>query len=343
MFPKGDHPHIRYTFDRQTHIKYRRLMKTLNSCLQFDLSDPAKSRLHILEFYYRYGLRPTMTAFGVAKSTLYDWKNCFESHKGRLISLVPKSTRPHQTRKMTTDWRLVAFIKQMRVDHGNIGANMIKPFLDAYAEELKINSLARATIEKIIKRRHFTFESRVQVKRKTKFQKLRIRKSPKVRKPGYLQMDSITVYINQEKYLFMSVIDVFTKMALVKRVEALSAVNAVRVLQSFQVVCPYPIRKMQTDNGSEFLASFHQYLEERHIPHIFIYPRSPKINGIVERFNRTIQEECINRSDEIYYDVPAFESQLQKYLNWYNYQRPHYALGYLSPMQFINTKIPKSG
>jgi hypothetical protein len=317
-------------------------MKTLNSCLQFDSSDPAKSRLHILEFYYQYGLTPTLTAFGVKKSTLYDWKRVFEDNHGRLISLVPKSTRPHITRKMMTDWRLVEFIKQMRLKHGNIGSHIIKPFLDEYASSLGIPSVSYSNIEKVIKRRHLTFEVRTKHKRKNKYQKLRIRKSPRVRKPGYLQMDSITVYVNREKFLFMSVIDVLTKLALVRRVNALSAVNAKRVLEDYQSNCPYPIRKIQTDNGSEFLASFHQHLEEQHIPHVFIYPKSPKINGIVERFNRTVQEECINRSDEIYYDVPAFENKLKKYLNWYNYLRPHYALKYLSPMQYINTKIPKS-
>jgi transposase InsO family protein len=63
----------------------------------------------------------------------------------------------------------------------------------------------------------------------------------------------------------------------------------------------------------------------------------------VERFNRTIQEECIKRADELYYDENAFEKKLAKYLYWYNYKRPHCALGYVSPIQFINSSIPKSG
>lgn len=341
MKPKGDRPHLRYTFDRQTYIQYLRLMKTLDSCLKFDTSDPAKSRLHILEYYYKHGLRLTMDAFGVKKSTLYDWKKALEGSKGRLISLVPKSTRPYHSRRMTTDWRLVEFIKQMRQDRGNVGAHIIKPFLDTYAQEIGIKSLARATIEKVIKRRHFTFEERQTKKHQPKFQKLRTRKSPKVKKVGYIQMDSITVYINQEKFLFMSVIDVLSKFALVKRVKALSSVNARIVFQEYCQLCPYPVRKVQTDNGSEFLGKFHDYLEEHHIPHIFIYPKSPKINGVVERFNRTVQEECINRTDEIYYDLAAFDGKLQKYNHWYNTDRPHHALKYVSPVQFINHKIPK--
>ena len=156
-------------------------------------------------------------------------------------------------------------------------------------------------------------------------------------------MDSITVYINRVKFLFMSVIDILTKLALVKKVNALSFINARKVFQEFQSICPYGVRKVQTDNGSEFLARFHEYLEEQKIPHIFIYPRPPKNNGVVERFNRTVQEEFINRNDEIYYDLEAFEDKLTNYLNWYNTKRPHHSLKYMSPVQFINQQIPKCG
>jgi len=59
-----------------------------------------------------------------------------------------------------------------------------------------------------------TFEQKVYPpKAQNKFKKLRVRKSPKVTMPGFIQMDSIIVYINYEKHLFMSVIDIYTKFA----------------------------------------------------------------------------------------------------------------------------------
>ena len=42
------------------------------------------------------------------------------------------------------------------------------------------------------------------------------------------------------------------------------------------------------------LGSLDEYLKKRNIKHNFIYPRCPKINGFVERANRTLQEEFIN-------------------------------------------------
>lgn len=318
-------------------------MKALQDSLATEISDVAAFRIHVITHYYKYGLRATLDAFNLKQSTFYDWKWAYERNHWRVIALVPKKTTPKSVRKMETDWRLVEFIKQMRIEHGNIGKNMLKPFVNAYAKELDVATISETTIGKIIKRRNFTFKKKVYPqKQANKFKKLRTRKSPRVMRPGFIQMDSVVVYINQEKHLFMCVIDIFTKFAHVAYVENLKAQTAKNVLQAFQEVNPTNVYMVQTDNGSEFLGSFHEYLEEQRIRHLFIYPRSPKINAYIERFNRTIQEEFILRSDEIYYDTKAMTRKLTKYLFWYNYQRPHSSLKYLSPMSFIEMKVPKS-
>lgn len=317
---------------------YVALMKLISP----KLSDPAEFRLHVLDHYYKYGWKSARDAFDVPKSTLYDWKKTFELSGKKPFSLVPKSTRPHHSRTMTTDYRLVEFIKAMRMEYGNVGKDIIKPFLDEYAKQLGVESVGKTTVAKIVKRRRLTFEKRIKYKKVTKYSKLRSRKSPKVTKPGFVQMDSIVVYVDNHRYLFMSVIDIFTKYALVVRVDSLSSINAKKVFTAFRKENPANIHTLQTDNGSEFLAHFHKHLEEECITHKFIYPRLCKVNGVVERFNRTVQEECIRRSDELYYDLKEFEKRLTKYLYWYNNLRPHHALGYLSPVQFINSNIPKS-
>lgn len=321
---------------------YDRFMKTLANSFKFDLSDPAKFRLHVLEYYYQYGWKPTITAFKIGKSTLYDWKKRYEKSGKSLGSLVPNKTRPHHVRQMTTDWRLIQFIRQFRQTYGNIGERKLKIFLDEYAKELNIPPISSRTISKVIKRRHLYFDIPKKVKRRNKFSRYRSRKSPKPNFPGYVEIDSIVVYINNTRHNFMSCIDIYTKFAYVRKVNTLSSLQAKITFQAFQQLLPHPVHTIQTDNGSEFLGKFHQYLETRGIKHIFIYPRSPKLNGVVERFNRTVQEEFINRNDDIYYDLTAFQIKLAKYLNWYNYKRPHASLGYLSPMQFINQNFPKS-
>lgn len=317
-------------------------MKTLENSLHFDKSDPAKFRLHVLEHYYKYGWKPTVEAFKVGKSTLYDWKEQYEQSGKALLSLVPKKNRPKRVRQMTTDWRLIQFIREFREQHGNIGREKIKIFLDEYANELGISSMSHRTITKVIKRRNLFFDPLKKCKRKNKFSRDRSRKSPKVKAPGYVEMDSVVVYIDNIRHNFMCCIDIYTKFAHVRKVKTLSSLQSKLTFQEFLKLSPHSIHTVQTDNGSEFFKSFHQYLEEQNIKHQFIYPKSPKINGVVERFNRTIQEEFININDEIYFDLDKFQVKLSGYLDWYNNKRPHASLGYLSPMQFINNSFPES-
>ena len=339
----SDFKRVRYLRPKYSKKSYHILMKMIQDGLALEISDVAHFRIHVINHYYKYGLRSTLDAFKVKKSTFYDWRKTYETNGRRIINLVPHKTRPLHVRKMETDWRIITFIKEMRKEHGNIGKSMLKPFVDAYARKLGIKTLAESTIGKVIKRRHLTFEKKVYPqKQKNKFKKLRIRKSPKVTMPGFIQMDSIVVYINYEKHLFMSIIDIYTKFAHVVCVDNLSSSTAKRVFQEFEELSPTKAHIVQTDNGSEFLKSFHEYLEEQNIKHQFIYPGMPKINAFIERFNRTIQEEFILRNDEIYYDQEAFAKKLTDYLYWYNYKRPHASLKYVSPMIFIQTQIPKS-
>lgn len=339
----SDFKRVRYLRPKLSRKSYHIEMKALSDAMALEISDVAAFRIHVITHYYKYGLRPTLDAFNLKKSTFHEWKRTYERNGRRVIALVPQKTRPQHVRQMETDWRLVSFIKEMRKEHGNMGKSMLKPFVTAYAKKLNIAPIGETTIGKIIKRRHFTFEKKVYPqKQENKFKKLRTRKSPKVKTSGFVQMDSIVVYVNYEKHLFMSVIDIYTKFAHVTYVQDLSSKTARDVFKQFQELNPTPIHTVQTDNGSEFLKSFHIYLEEQKIKHQFIYPRMPKVNAFIERFNRTIQEECILRNDEIYYDQQAFAKKLQKYLYWYNYQRPHASLKYMSPMTFIQTLRPKS-
>jgi len=72
--------------------------------------------------------------------------------------------------------------------------------------------------------------------------------------------------------------------------------------EQFCALYPLKIKDWQTDNGSENLGEFDKTLQKAHIPHLFIYPRCPKINSIIERYNRTIQEEFIDNHLDIIHD-----------------------------------------
>lgn len=157
-------------------------------------------------------------------------------------------------------------------------------------------------------------------------------------------MDSITLYVNSRRYYFSSIIDAYSRFAFVTLVPSLSSKNTLQAFLEFKEKYPKKILTVQTDNGGEFLGEFHKFLIEENIKHELIYFRSPKINGVVERFNRTIQEEFINRSEEIFFDLKKFEEKMINYLNWYNFKRPHYSLNFQTPYSYLTkeTIIEKS-
>lgn len=332
---------VRYVLPKFSKSNYNALMKTIHNTFTFDLSDIAKYRFHILSFFYLHGLKATLDAFKVKKSTFYDWKKAYEFSGKRLSSLIPQSTRPKHLREMTTNWRLEAFIKTFREEYGNLSKEKIKPFLDEYARSLGIASYGATKIGKIIKRRNYFFDGKARCKKRKKPFHPRIKKTPKETKPGYLEMDSLTIYILGQKYYFITIIDIVTKLAWCKLTTSLSGRQAKLALEEFRQKCPYPIHTIQTDNGSEFLGEFHSYLEENQTLHQFIYLRSPKINGVVERFNRTIQDEFINRNDDLAINLVNFNQKMLKYLNWYNYRRPHCSLSLQAPITFINNYFKK--
>jgi transposase InsO family protein len=94
--------------------------------------------------------------------------------------------------------------------------------------------------------------------------------------------------------------------------------------------------EIQTDNGSEFLGEFKQFLETQKIKQLWNYPRSPKMNAYLERFNRTAQEEFIYQHQHLIRDnLQEFNQKLMRWLIWYNTERPHFSLDLKSPLEFV--------
>ena len=115
-----------------------------------------------------------------------------------------------------------------------------------------------------------------------------------------------------------------------------SSKAAADFFQKFQSVAPFTIKRIQTDNGSEFDYLFREYAEKQNIIHFHNYPRCPKMNAVVERFNRTIQEDFVDWNREIMVEkINGFNEKLIEWLLWYNTERPHQTLKQIPPMQYI--------
>jgi transposase InsO family protein len=319
----------RYILPYLTQGNYNTLMKLVSP----ELSNPAAFRLHVLKHYYKYGIGSAMDAFSLPRTTIYTWKRKYEVSAKSLSSLIPKSTRPHKTRKMTLSPQLVEFIRSMRVEYDHIGRAKIKYFLDEYAKEQELGSYGTTKIGLIIKRKGFNF-GRIRQKHKVRPLTLRVKRSPREATPGYIEMDTVHLWVLGKKYYFITALDVVTRFAWVSLAKSPSSRQATLAYQQFTKKYKHKVRVVQTDNGSEFLGEFQIYLEKESIKHEFIYPRSPKVNGYVERFNRTFKEEFLYKY-ELDIQNKAFNQKLTKYLVWYNTKRPHQSLNMKAPTEFM--------
>jgi putative transposase len=105
--------------------------------------------------------------------------------------------------------------------------------------------------------------------------------------------------------------------------------------ERFQSVYPREIVTWQSDNGAENLGEFDHQLKKDEILHLFSYPRCPKINAYIERYNRTIQEEFIDNHLDIIHDKELFNGELADYLIFYNTKRVHKSIGKKTPIDYL--------
>jgi len=112
-------------------------------------------------------------------------------------------------------------------------------------------------------------------------------------------------------------------------------------MNTFKNVAPLSLTHVQTDNGSEFMDHFEIYCAKENIIHFHAYPRTPKMQSEIERFNRTLSEAFIAYNKHLLaYDIDAFNKALMDWLLWYNTRRPHWSLGLISPLRYITNKLP---
>ena len=149
-------------------------------------------------------------------------------------------------------------------------------------------------------------------------------------------MDTIVKFINGIRRYIVTAIDLKSEFAFAFAYTTHSSASTTDFFQKFQSVAPFKIKRIQTDNGSEFDYLFREYAEKQNIVHFHNYPRCPKMNAVVERFNRTIQEDFIDWNREIMVErINGFNTKLIEWLLWYNTERPHQTLRQIPPMEYI--------
>lgn len=315
----------------------------LYSLRGFETSEIAKKRMNIIRFYNEYGEKAAKEAFGADRKLISKWKHLLNKHG--LKGLVPLSTRPHNLRRSEIPIEIINHIKALREAHPRLGKEKIKVLLDKYCKANKLKAISESTIGNIIKRHKFFYQASGRVyhnpsskwaeNRRKRTKRLRVRHSPKPQDFGYILSDTVERITDGVKDYFYSAIDAKLKFAATLNYKRLNSRNMNDFYQRFKIVYPGRIKTWQSDNGQENLGEFELALKQDSIPHYFIYPRCPRINTYIERYNRTIQEEFINNNLDIIHDKELFNQELSKYLIFYNTERPHKTLGLKSPIDYL--------
>ncbi len=144
----------------------------------------------------------------------------------------------------------------------------------------------------------------------------------------------------QRRLYQFTAIDDCTRIRVLKVYDRCNQRTAVQFIDDVLRRLPFRVLVVQTDNGAEFQLQFHWHLETRDIRHVYIRPRTPRLNGKVERSHRVDDEEFYQLLDQggISDDILLFNEKLREWEDYYNYHRPHGALGGQTPYERLVAK-----
>ena len=229
-----------------------------------------------------------------------------------------QSSRPKTFRK-PTDPELEKRIREMRFE--------TKRCTEAIYEQLKREGVkvSVSTVHRILDR------SRLLKKKSPYWRYHPPVERPKALKPGDLvEMDSIHLMISEKKRIYVLVlIDTYSRWAHARCFTKMNAATSSAFFREALKLAPFPFGMVQTDHGPEFGQWFVKDVKKDHR-----YTRigKPNDNAHIERFNRTLQEECLDQIDR---DVSKINRALKKYLAYYNNQRLHLGINAMIPMEMV--------
>lgn len=161
---------------------------------------------------------------------------------------------------------------------------------------------------------------------------------PSVRQPGDLvEVDTIH-YINtvtRQKVYITTVIDLYTRMAHAKVSSRIQPNSAVKAIMEAKAKFGFQFAVVQSDNGLEFGKEFTSDLQDLGITHRHTRVRQPNDNAHIERFNRTLREECIGHHWSSKLTSDDLTHKLIRYLDYYNHDRIHLGLQCRTPIQML--------
>lgn len=272
--------------------------------------------------YPRLSARSFCRAGEVPYATFSRWWAAWCRHDKK--ALVDRSRRPRRSPKALPGHALDI----IRKAHFKLGLGVKR--LHAYLKQAGLISCSLSSVYRVLRRAGAL--SRCRRRPKPHWQRY-----SKALPGERAQMDLL--YLPEGRYQLTLVDDcsrVLAATVLTRRTCAAVCEVLPRLLRSV----PFPIRCIQTDNGPEFSETLTGLLRRTGIRHVHIRPRTPHLNGKVERVQRTVREE--HWDGVVAGSVLEWEKGLQAYVRFYNNKRLHSALGYSAPLVYALERLPQA-
>lgn len=286
----------------------------------------------ILSFKETGSVSGTARSLNISRSTVYRWLKRSKSHSRYTNSYVfqglgRKSTKPKTIHYKLSSLEIEELVKIRNRKH--VGARKL-----VHVGQV---SASWRTIHRALKKQNL-ISKQVQYRR-PHFQNGKAMRPRNTTSLGYLQMDTKHVTPELSGLPFTcyeyAAIDILSRYKLAVILPDISDESASLALEFFLKWFPFKVKYLQTDNGLEYQRSFEQTCQKYNIKHYFIHKNSPNENAVIERSFRTDQDEFFYWLEDIPEHIGQLNEWLQKFINEYNTWRPHQALDYKTPQEFV--------
>lgn len=289
-----------------------------------------RRKLRVLDHARESGnVSQTCRYFGISRESFYQWKRAYAS-KGD-AGLINSKPCP-KNKALRTPPHVEEKILYLRRKY-HFGQHQIAWYLARY-HEIKISP---SGVYQVLLRNKLNRLPRNQRKRSvatTRYEK---------QVPGHhIQVDVKFLHFGKSdgkklKRFQYTAIDDATRIRVLKIYARHTQANAVDFIDHVLEKLPFRVHTIRTDNGHEFQTLFHWHVEDLGIRHVYIKPRSPHLNGKVERSHLTDEREFYQLLS--YTDDVDLNEKLSEWENFYNLYRPHGGLAGKTPYEVLRDKL----